>query len=267
MRYRLALIALLLSVMFIPAVARAEQPATRPYYLHLNGIGGERSIDHTLVRSLRDGGFNAEFELYDWTAGQIGIEALTDVQKHKEQARIVADLIVKAHKANPNRPIWLSGHSAGAGIGCWALELLPEDVRVENWFMFAPALSPDYDLSKALKHVNSKAYVFSSTLDAAVLDAGTTLFGTVDGVKGEAAGLRGFSQPKGADAEQYKKIVPHPYRKEWARRYANIGSHICSMRAKFVREYVAVVALTGHAPEEEQAATRPAQAEAAGAGK
>ena len=196
MRYRLALIALLLSVMFIPAVARAEQPATRPYYLHLNGIGGERLIDHTLVGSLRDGGFNAEFELYDWTTGQIGIEALTDVQKHR--ARPTSSPTSSSRPTRPTRigPIPAVRAHAGAGIGCWALELLPEDVRVENWFMFAPALSPDYDLSKALKHVHGKAYVFSSTLDAAVLDAGTTLFGTVDGVKGEAAGLADSVSPR-----------------------------------------------------------------------
>ena len=36
---------------------------------------------------------------------------------------------------------------------------------------------------------------------------------------------------------------------------------------EFVAQYVAVVALTGHVPEAEQAATRPAQTEAAGAGE
>ena len=82
--------------------------------------------------------------------------------------------------------------------------------------MFAPALSPQYDLTKALKHVKGKLYVFSSPHDFVVLSAGTKMFGTMDGVRCEAAGLKGFVKPTSADSEQYKKLVPQPYQRTWA---------------------------------------------------
>ena len=51
----------------------------------------------------------------------------------------------------------------------WALEKLPDDVMVDDLVMVASALSPQYDLSKALKHVRGKAYAFNSMLDVLIL--------------------------------------------------------------------------------------------------
>ena len=59
-------------------------------------------------------------------------------------------------------------------------------------FLLASALSPEYDLSKALGHVRGKVYVFTSPGDSLVLGTGTRLFGTIDGIKSDAAGLNGL---------------------------------------------------------------------------
>jgi hypothetical protein len=67
-------------------------------------------------------------------------------------------------------------------------------------------------------------------------------------VKTEAAGLKGFVEPDGADDEQYRKVVSHAYQKSWFKKYGSVGSHICSMRSKFAKEYVAMVWLTGQPP-------------------
>ena len=264
-RSTIAFILVSIGLALAPRVAIGQEPAAKaqasvgavnpladkpkPWVLHLNGIGGERSIDHSLVRGLREGGLEAEFEIYDWTGADIGIPALTNVGLHKREARRIADIILQQYKADPKRPIHLTGHSGGAGILTYALELLPDDVKVESIIMLAPALSPQYDLSKALAHVNGQCYVFTSIFDVAVLSAGTKVFGTIDGIRSEAAGLKGFVQPgKAADPDQYKKLVHFPYHKSWAKKYGNLGSHISCMSARFVRSYVAPVLLTGKAP-------------------
>jgi hypothetical protein len=265
--------ALLVWLVPMPAKAAAKADTRQPWFLHLNGIGGERVIDHTLITGLQNAGFEADYQIYDWTGGETGIVALQRHDLHPLEARKVADLIIKQHAANPATPIILSCHSGGTAIVTWALELLPDDVKVESIFMFAPALSPQYDLTKALRHVNQKLYVFSSPHDFVVLGTGTKMFGTMDGVRCEAAGLKGFVQPKTADAEQYRKLIPQPYQRSWAMKYSNFGSHICGMRTRFVQDYVAKILLTGKPPVDDNDAsaapllpaptTRPVEVKAA----
>lgn len=231
------------------AAEAVNRPAkVTPWLLHLPGIGGERSCDHTLIAGLKEGGVEAECEIYDWTQGEIGIAALQGHEHHMDEAQKVADMLTKQFYANPQVPIYLTAHSAGAGIATWALERLPKEVKVEVVCMFAPALSPGYDLSKALAHVNKKAYVFASPYDYVVLGTGTKAFGTVDGVKCEAAGLNGFVKPENGDAEQYRKLSPQEYNAAWGVRYGNVGGHISCMRTKFAREYVAMLMRTGAPP-------------------
>ena len=61
--------------------------------------------------------------------------------------------------------------------------------------LLAPALSPGYDLTAALRAVRREIVVFWSPLDLIVLGAGTRLFGTIDRVKTVGAGLVGFRVP------------------------------------------------------------------------
>src|SRR5688572_3875928 len=152
--------------------ARPANAGAKPYILHLPGIGGERGIDHALLRGLREAGIEAEYEIYDWTHGDIGVQALVAAEAHKRESRKIADLIAHYAKSNPGAPIYITSHSAGTGLATWALEQLPDDVKVHSVFMFASALSPTYDLTRALAHVTGKVHVFSSPNDAAVLSIG-----------------------------------------------------------------------------------------------
>src|SRR5438874_739504 len=252
----------------MPAKAATAKETPRPWFLHLNGIGGERVCDHTLISGLTAGGFEADFHIFDWTEGDTGIVALQRHDQHVIEARKAADLIIEQFKASPGTPIYLTGHSGGAAILTWAIELLPDEIKIESVAMFAPALSPQYDLTKALKHVKGKLYVFSSPHDFVVLSTGTKMFGTMDGVRCEAAGFKGFVEPKSADAEEYKKLMPQPYQRSWALRYGHVGSHICGLRPKFARDYVAKLLLTGKPPVDDDDAaatptTRPVEVKAA----
>jgi pimeloyl-ACP methyl ester carboxylesterase len=224
-----------------------ERPAAAPdaWLLHLPGIAGETRIDHGLVRGLRDGGFNGEVQIYDWTGDAPGIAALQAHKRHKEEAAKVAQMITERRRQSPKGRIVLTAHSGGTGIAVYALEMLPEDVKVDTVLLLSPALSPTYDLSKALPRVRGNVYSFPSPYDSAVLGIGTKLFGTVDGVKGEAAGKVGFVPPADADAttrKAYEKLIQRPYDRSWIP-LGNLGNHIGSMVPSFAAKILTPLCL------------------------
>ena len=208
--------------------------------IHLPGIAGARLLDRYFVAGIREGGYEGEIEIYDWTAGDPGLGALLARRRNEDQAAKLAERLKALLKGDPDLKIRLVGHSGGSGIAAWALERLPEGMQVETLVFIAPALSQRYDLSKALAHVRGKAYAFTSENDVLVLGAGTRMLGTIDGVKEEASGLRGFTQPAGADDAQYAKLVPMPYTADWME-FGNIGDHIGPMGRTFAHEVVSPI--------------------------
>jgi pimeloyl-ACP methyl ester carboxylesterase len=225
----------------VASVTAATKPidTTRTYLLHLPGIAGETQIDHRLVNGMKGAGFAGPTEIYDWTGEQKGIAALTNREHNDKEAQKIADKIAARRKADPGGQILLTGHSGGTGLAVFALEKLPKGVTVDGLLLLSPALSPTYDLSKALSHVRGKAYCFSSSLDVFVLGFGTTLFGTIDGKKGESAGRVGFVKPEApADPAQYDKLVNCPYDKAWIR-FGNIGDHVTIMTEAFTEHVLA----------------------------
>lgn len=216
--------------------------AVKPFVLHLPGVSGTSNIDLSLREGLKAGGFDGPFEIYDWTCRDPGIPALHNRARNEEQAALVAEMLTKQYRAHPEQPIFLTCHSGGSGPAAWALERLPADVRVACFVMLAPALSPTYDLSKALSRVSGTAYCFNSENDDMVLGTGTKMFGTIDGVRCDAAGRIGFQRPDAADAAQYAKLVTKPYEAGWMR-FGHIGGHVGCMGASFVEAIVAPVML------------------------
>jgi pimeloyl-ACP methyl ester carboxylesterase len=240
--------------------ARADQASDR--LIHLPGIAGARLLDRYFVAGIHDGGYAGESETYDWTAGDPGIAALLARRRNEREADKVAARIEKLLTDDPDLKIRLVCHSGGAGIAAWALERLPEGMQVETLVLVAPALSQRYDLSKALAHVRGKAYAFTSENDAIVLGAGTRLLGTIDGVKEDASGLKGFTKPEGADDAQYAKLVPMPYRAEWMD-LGNIGDHVGPMGRTFAREVISLI-VQGREPPPPRPTTRRSPREGEG---
>lgn len=226
-----------------------ESPAasSKEMVLHLPGIAGDKPHDRNMVRGLIEGGFGGETQIYDWTEGDPGMDALLGVKRNRTEAQHVADEMAARLKADPNEKIFVTAHSGGCGIAVWALEDLPVGVMVQTVVLMSPALSPTYDLSAALKHVSGKLYVFSSTDDVLVLGTGTRLFGTIDGVKTDAAGRVGFEQPPAADGAQYAKLVSMPYCPLWTR-FGNYGDHIGGMTRGFGKNVLAPLILQGKLP-------------------
>ena len=245
------------------ATARADQPTTSPattapaggiYLLHLPGIGGLMRIDRLLTGGLRSGGLEgADVIVYDWTNGSRGLPALGALERNKQEAKKIARMIEDRARANPGQRIVITGHSGGSGLAVWALESLPDDVTVDTLVMIAPALSPQYDLSRALRRVK-RAYAFNSEYDP-VLGPGTRTFGTIDRIMTNAAGRVGFHKPDGADDAQYAKLVQIPYERGFLA-FGNLGDHIGAMMPRFAAKVIAPVILTGELPKL-PATTRP----------
>lgn len=218
----------------------SRPPATphTPYLVHLPGIAGDTLVDRWFVSGLRDGGIRADAEIFDWTGHGGWIEGLQSYEHNRNQAQQLADRITNRVRAEPGQPVYLTAESGGTGVAVWALERLPEDVKVSSLVLIAPALSPRYDLTGALRHVAGHAYAITSPNDTLVLGLGTTLFGTTDGVHTPAAGRLGFRQPSSADPVQYRKLVPMPYQLDWVA-YGHLGGHSGGLAPAFARDVLA----------------------------
>jgi hypothetical protein len=254
-----AMVRWLTGLALVCALGAGNAAAGELLVIHLPGIGGHMYMDDELVKGLREGGVSGRIEIYNWTCGDPGLPALHAMERNQKQAEKIAAMIVDEKRKRPEVSVRITSHSAGSGLAVWALERLPEGVQVEDVVMIAPALSPGYDLSAALRHVRGKVFVLYSEFDALVLGVGTKLFGTIDGVRTEAAGMVGFVVPEGADAEEYRKVVEIPYQPEWTR-YGNNGDHIGGMMRRFVEAVVAPMVLD----ERVGATTRPVDGEMAG---
>lgn len=229
-----------------PAILAAERSGdTR--IIHLTGIGGKLFPDLAYAKGLKAAGLTTPVDIIDWTGQDRGLVALQSTSRHTTEAQSLAAHIVKQRLRYPNDRLIISGHSGGAGIAVWALEQLPADVKVDRLVLLAPALSPTYDLSAALKHVAGDTYVFCSENDSLVLGTGTRLFGTIDGQRVEAAGKGGFVRPEGADRGQYDRLEQFAYRPEWMA-YRNIGDHIGCMSAMFAQQVLGPLLLNDIRP-------------------
>ena len=222
-----------------PVRRPAAQLEPKPYLLHLPGITGGFWMHDQYCRALNAGGFDAETAIYDWTGSRFPIAALTQRERNIVEAEKVARMITRKYRAAPDRPLYLSCESGGAGVAVWALERLPEDVHVEAVVLVSPALSTEYDLSAALRHVRGKMLVFPSKSDGLVLGFGTLFFGTMDRRHKKSAGLDGFTRPASGDPEQYAKLEQYPYRGKMLFTYGNGGGHAWAMYPHFASAWLA----------------------------
>lgn len=173
----------------------------------LPGIDGRMPYNEAACRKLAADGIQSAVELYDWTAPMGPLFNQTAVARNREVARGLTARIEAYQRGHPGRPVFLIGHSGGTAIAVWAAENLPEDRPVEGIILLASSLSPGYDLSEALARSRGGIVSFYSPLDAGLLGVGTTMFGTMDGVRGESAGKAGFRAPaRAARPGQYAKL-------------------------------------------------------------
>jgi hypothetical protein len=123
----------------------------------------------------------------------------------------LADEVRELHEREPNRRIYLIGHSAGAAVVLHAAELLPPN-SIDRIILLSPAVSPNYDLTLAFQATKHEIVAFTSRFDGAL--HATCVFGTADRIFCTSAGLRGFKCPENLDGEGkhcYERLIQIPW--------------------------------------------------------
>jgi len=214
----------------------------------LDGVGGYNWGPKWLRAGLDEAGVASAIVIYDWSMGPKGmfVADLVDEARNRAAAKDLAQMVETYTAAMPNRPVTLIGHSGGTAVVVWALEDLPEGIQVERAILMAPALAPDYDLSKALRHVRSRLYVMYSYADVPLMAAGTAVFGTMDRQHSVSAGLVGFKMPANvepAERAQYLKVRQIPWTISLIKT-GHLGGHMGWTSTRFARDFLAPI-LTG----------------------
>ncbi len=210
------------------------------YYLGGAGpVGNIGSFD--VPRGLRDAGFLGKVEVVPWQGWTHAGDQL-NLSRNRDKAAELANDIRSYRRRQPDAPIHIIALSAGTGIATFALEYLPESVRVDNLVYLGCSMSSRYDMTRALRRVQGKLYVLHSPNDV-ILKNLVFYTGTVDRHAGSdgIAGLEGFIRPGSRypdTAAQYQKIVNVPYRSEF-RDAGYDGGHTAATNKAFVQFYLA----------------------------
>ena len=205
-----------------------------------DGVGGLELLGTGLRYAAGAAGFPHAIRVVRWGhgLGRWHVD-LTDVANHEAQAEAIAAEARASLVARPEAPVFLVGKSGGSGVVVRALERLPEG-SIERAVLVAPALSPGYDLRRALGAVRREMVAFWSPLDLVVLGLGTRVFGTVDRVRGVSAGLVGFRPPTDLD-EAGRAAYARLRQVRWHPRMAPTGywgGHVGPDSPAFLRRYV-----------------------------
>lgn len=212
-------------------------------------VGGAGQLGNvgfmSIPLGMRDAGFEGYVELVPWQGIVTAVDQI-NYDRNRGKGIELGESIRRSSIRYPDTPIDLIALSAGTGIATFALESLPESVRVRNVVFLGCSLSSRYDLTRALKRVKGKLYVFYSENDA-VLSRIVPYTGTVDRKDSSdgVAGLDGFILPEKVDAttlRQYRKVRDIRYMPQFAD-VGYDGGHMSSTERGFIRRYVAPLIL------------------------
>jgi hypothetical protein len=223
---------------------RRDSPLPRQQGLVLvaDGVGGLNLCGIALRYVLAAERLPYAIVLFPWGHGLGRWHAdLTDAVNRDAKAQLIAQTVRSYKTSNPSDPVFLVAKSGGSGVVVKALEQL-DDQQVERVVLLAPALSPAYDLTAALRAVRREIVVFWSPLDLLVLGAGTRVFGTIDRVRTASAGLVGFRLPALEPLDQIQSAQYGKLRQiRWRARMAAtgyVGGHFGPDSPAFLRKYV-----------------------------
>lgn len=168
-----------------------------------DGVGGLELCGTALRYVLGSLGSSLAVSVVPWGHGFGRWHAdLTRVDNRDAWARAIAVVADRFRAEHPVRPVYLVAKSGGSGAVIKALEHVPPE-SIDRVILLAPALSPDYDLTAALRGVRREMFVFWSPLDLVVLGAGTRIFGTIDRIRSVSAGLVGFRPPRSEQFDSF----------------------------------------------------------------
>jgi pimeloyl-ACP methyl ester carboxylesterase len=213
----------------------------------LPGIQGNGSINEDIRQGLAGAGIQCAIEIRQWGFLLPGAKLIVNqvnVPGNRAAGKEIAKQIASYQSTHPDRPVYLVGHSGGAGVGVFALEALastPGSRQVAGLVLLSASVSNDYDLTAALRQSREGIVNFYNEKDVALLGIGTTLLGNVDGGRSPSAGRVGFKLPdvgaKPAKAEAYKKLYQVRITRDMVDDTS--ASHVADTSRPFVAAYVA----------------------------
>jgi pimeloyl-ACP methyl ester carboxylesterase len=191
---------------------RTLEQEQRGLVMMLPGIEGRPWQMAYLYRALRDEGVESAIVVRNWSRATGSLSNLIDRDANDALARDMACDIAGYWQRHPGNPIDLVGFSGGAGVIVLTVEALPAEVRVRNVILAQAALSPEYDLTKTLEHVDGRLINYHCPTDWAVLGLGTLMFGTIDRVHTASAGKDGFVVEKAVARESLReRLMQHAW--------------------------------------------------------
>lgn len=189
----------------------------------IDGVGRFQAVLLMVRRAIRKSGIQLPTIYYSWHFGLPG-EIWTDLMwlgRNRRVARGITHKLIALRRAHPETKIHLLAYSGGVGIAVFALEHLRGVPMIDTFLLTSPALSPGYDLSRALRSVK-RGYALVSEKDNVILGWGTRLLGTTDRKYLSAAGRVGFHQPS------FTRIHhPEPYVKLQQIRWSSALKEVC----------------------------------------
>ncbi len=217
---------------------RLQHPNAGVVWLFPGVEGGARLL-YRACNAYRDHGVDAELRIFDWQRVGGTLANLTDYDGNRARAVKTAREIAEYQRLHPERTIDLVGYSGGGGMAIFVAEELPTDVRVRNIVLAHPALSPDYNLTRALRHVDGTLVNFHSPADWLILGAGTTVWGTMDRKHVASAGKVGFDTKLAVpDRTLRERLCQRRWNKAMLEA-AHLGNHISIMNYEWNKRFVA----------------------------
>jgi hypothetical protein len=216
------------------------------YIYYFDGAGGgttQKNYAEGVQKGFIAAGYDGAGEMLSWETGKgLMADQNASVEYKRAQAKIAARKITKHAKAYPGVPMGFLGFSAGTAQAIFTLEDLPESLKINEVVLLGTSISQDYDLTKALKHIKGKLYIYTSTKDR-MLGFLMPFSGTADRKFDDpGAGITGFVLPDGADAATRKlykeKIVTIPWTAK-LEKDGDYGKHFDNVKMEFVRDHVA----------------------------
>ena len=213
----------------------------------LPGIQGNGSINEDIRQGLIGAGIQCAVEIRQWgflIPGAKLVVNQVNVPGNRVAGRKIAEEVAAYQARYPGRPVYLVGHSGGAGIAVFALEWLAKtagSAPIAGAVLLSASISSDYDLTAALRQSREGIVNFYNEKDVVLLGIGTTLLGNVDGGRAASAGRAGFRMPGPEAAPQKLAAYQKLYHVRITRDMVDDGSasHVAATSRPFVAAYVA----------------------------
>jgi pimeloyl-ACP methyl ester carboxylesterase len=219
-----AWVVLLMLTMLVGCSSRPEQALGDRVILFVPGVAGDGGWYDGLHAELTT---IAPVRVHAWGAPKATF--FLNFSNEKIHGEAETELAARIDALPPSvTRIDVVGHSAGGGVALGGVARAKR--RVASVILLAPSVSPGYELTPALAHVD-RIVNYHSARDVTFLKWRTGNFGTYDRVKTPAAGHAGFeaSDPR---------LTQVPYDPAWDA-LGNDGDHFGPVARAFVRDVVA----------------------------